>query len=91
MPNTNSLYSPWSAQDELHTSSMSEAKNGNKYLSISENRINGTRRNGHCTSLSANRFRSSRKPIEDAAPPSPLRPGMVVGIPVGPRGGRPTV
>ena len=68
MPNTNSLYSTMvRAGRTTYFVDVKEAKNGNKYLSISENRINGEEKKRTTVRVFGESIQEFKKAVEDAA------------------------
>jgi hypothetical protein len=68
MPTTSSLYSTMVRSGRTtYFVDVKEAKNGNKYLSISENRINGEEKKRTTVRVFGDSIPEFKKAIEDAA------------------------
>lgn len=68
MPNTSSLYSTMvRAGRTTYFVDLKEAKNGNKYLSLSENRINGEEKKRVTLRVFGESIEEFRKAVDDAA------------------------
>lgn len=68
MPNTNSLYSTMVRSGRTtYFVDVKEAKNGNKYISISENKLNGEKKERTTVRVFGDSIPEFKKAVEDAA------------------------